>query len=116
MKRRGAAIGLEETSAAVGGDEVELGLRLESVMDPDRMEEVREVCAAPHADVLAGINQLAGYRIGKRPGTAAEPLARFQEGHTKTTYRQCRCRRQARQSTANNRDTFHSHSCLTIEY
>ena len=44
----------------------------EQMADADGAAEVIEVGAAAHADVLAGIDQVSGGRIGKGTGPAAE--------------------------------------------
>ena len=39
----------------------------------DRVEKVREIRETTDPDVLASVNELAGDRIGERPGAAAKP-------------------------------------------
>jgi hypothetical protein len=53
------------------------------VADADGAAKVIEVGAAGHADVLTGVEELAGVGIVEGAGAAAEALARFKKGGAK---------------------------------
>ena len=76
----GQTVGGEGADAAVGRHEEEAALGSEEMIDADGPAEVGEVGAAAHADVLAGVEELAGGGVGEGAGPAAEPAAQFEEG------------------------------------
>jgi hypothetical protein len=88
----------EPAYAAVGRHKVQARLWLEEVVNADGAEEISQVGTATHADVLAGINELAGGGIGKGTGTTAQSIAGFQDGNAKTAGGQSGGCRQSRQS------------------
>jgi hypothetical protein len=108
MERRGPAIGLEYTPAAIRRDEVQSGLGREVMVDTDGPEEVSEIGAASHADVLTRVDELARGRVRKRSGSTAETAARFQNGHDEPSFGKRCGRGQASETAANDRDTPHA--------
>jgi hypothetical protein len=82
------------THLPVRGHETEAGLGLNPMIDADRPRKVLEVGAATHADVLAGVDELAGRGISEGAGSAAQAVARFEDRHLKSSGRQGRRRRQ----------------------
>ena len=77
VQRRGQVVRAERADAPVGRHEVERALRLEQVVDAGDPAKVREVGAAAHRDVLAGVERLPRRRVGERPGPAADAVARL---------------------------------------
>jgi hypothetical protein len=106
MERGGPSVGLEDTPAAIRGQEVEPGLRREQVADGKGLEEVCEIGAAAHADVLAGIDELAGVRVCKRTGAAAEAMTRLQDRHAEAALRQGGRGGQSGQSASDDGDSI----------
>ena len=95
MQRRGNRIGAKLTHPSVRGHEVEALLRLNPTIDANGPREVLEVGAAAHADVLAGVDELAGRGIGEGASSAAKTVARFEQRDLKSAGRQGGRRRQA---------------------
>ncbi len=79
----GPRVGAEPAAASIGGHENQGGLRLEQMSDAERAKEMCQVRAATHADVLAGIDELAGDRGLKGTGPTAQPATRFKQGDSK---------------------------------
>src|SRR5262249_5950798 len=79
MKRRGEPAGLEAANPAVGRNEIQTGLGAKQVGYAQGAEEVREVRAAAHADVLAGIDELPRRTVRERAGAPSQPTSRFQQ-------------------------------------
>jgi hypothetical protein len=52
---------------------------------PDRPAKVSEIGAAPHADVLTGINELLAIAFSERARSPTEPRPSFQNTHTTAT-------------------------------
>src|SRR5262245_24472178 len=106
MQRRRPRAGGESAHTAVRRHEVQAGLDLNEMVDLERSAKMAEIRAAPHADVLAGVNELAGCRVIERAGAAAEPIARFQERDAKAARGKGRRRRQAREAAADDNDAW----------
>ena len=104
VERGRPRVRLEHARAAVRRDEVQLRLRREQVSDADHAQEVREVGAAPHADVLARVHHLPGGGVGERAGPAAEPRPRLQHRDAEPAARQAYGRSEARKAAADHND------------
>src|SRR5260370_30787416 len=100
VKRRRQRIGSKLTDPS-GGHEIETRLRLHPLLDSDGLREMLELSAAAHADVLTGIDELAGGGIGERTCPATQAVARLKKRDLKSLGRQCRRGRQTRRTYAN---------------
>ena len=58
------------------------------MLDTHGSQEVGEVRAATHADVLAGVHHLPGCGVGERSGAAAKPVTRFEYRYFEAVLRQ----------------------------
>jgi hypothetical protein len=59
------------------------GLPAHTIGSADSFQKRQRVVVAAHQDVLAVIDALPGFRIGKRGGTAAKTWARFEDQHAR---------------------------------
>jgi predicted amidophosphoribosyltransferase len=79
MKGSGAETIAKAAALAAGADEEQFLLRAKEIVDSHQPCEVIQVRAAAHADVLTGIDPLAGFAIEEGAGAAAEPGPRFEQ-------------------------------------
>jgi hypothetical protein len=108
VKRRGPRISLEDTPATIRGEEEQAWLWCEELSNANSIEEMCEVCAAAHADMLASVHKLAGFRIGEGACSTAKPLPGFQKRHPETPWRQgCSARKPCQAATDHN-DSVHA--------
>ncbi len=106
VEGRGEGVGGEAAEAAVRGEEVESALRPQQAVDAEPAAEVGEVGAAAHADVLAGVGELAGGGVGEGAGPPAEARACFQEGKATAAFREGDAGGQAGQPGAEDADAI----------
>src|SRR5438093_8959863 len=106
MNWRRQRVGFKRTDPAIGSHEIKTWLPPQQMRYPDRATEMSKTDATAHADVLAGIDELARSGIAKRTGTAAQAIARFQQRHAEAARSECGCEGKTSQAGPNDEDTI----------
>src|SRR5262249_12895829 len=75
MKRRRPVIAAESADVTIRRHEIEAALRRQQMIDADGAAKMREVGATAHADMLAGVDELAGRGVLKGTRPAAQAIA-----------------------------------------
>jgi hypothetical protein len=88
MQRSRQSISPKSAYPPIRRHEIERRLRRNQMVDADSLAEVIEVRAAAHADVLAGVDELAGRGISEGAGSATQAVARFEDRDLKSAGRQ----------------------------